>query len=151
MSHWREVCLAQGLFGTLHLCISLADDADLKLQRALFQNLRTVMAATRGEDAPWMPPCLFGVGRKSVSGSLFTSILEYVERQHCLHKVSCDVLCVCVPTAAILRDRLPSRALRQHSWAPLHKPAPPRHLSLEKCLEALDLAIRCGNPVHLAI
>eukprot|EP00439_Symbiodinium_sp_Y106_P063394 s2740_g9.t2 len=31
---------------------------------------------------------------------------------------------------------------RQHSWAPLHKPAPPRHLSLEKCLEALDLAIR---------
>ena len=43
-----------------------------------------------------MPPCLFGVGRKSVSGSLFTSILEYVERQHCLHKVSCDVLCVCV-------------------------------------------------------
>ncbi|CAE7765345.1 CDKG-2 [Symbiodinium sp. CCMP2456] len=31
---------------------------------------------------------------------------------------------------------------RQHSWAPLHKPAPPRHLSLAKCLEALDLAIR---------
>ncbi|CAE7628319.1 cdc-14 [Symbiodinium pilosum] len=31
---------------------------------------------------------------------------------------------------------------RQHSWAPLHKTAPPRHLSLEKSLAALDLAIR---------